>query len=65
VREGDEEPDGPRNGEEDRGQEKAVVVPELGDCAGRGEGADCSTDFVEDMLNEIRWSDGLQEAVGI
>lgn len=54
MREGDEEPDGPRNGEEDGGQEKAVVVPELGDCAGRGEGADCSTDFVEDMLNEMR-----------
>ena len=54
VWERDEEPYHPRNGEEYRGEEEAVVVSELGD-GGRGSESSSGTrDFVEDMLDEVR-----------
>jgi hypothetical protein len=61
VRQGDQEPNDSGNRKEDGGEEEAVVVPEPGNRGRGGEGADSTGDFVEDVLNEMAWSDELQE----
>jgi len=57
VWDGNEEPERSRNSEEDGGEEEAVVVSEPGDGGGGGESTDGTSDFVEDMLGGIRWSE--------
>ena len=51
---GNEKPNAPGNGEEDRGKEEGIVVTELGDGGGGGESTSSTSDFVEDMLDEVR-----------
>lgn len=60
---GDKEPDDAGDGKKYRGEEKAVVVSELGDGGRRGESGSSAGDFVEDMLDDVRRSDGPQRVV--
>jgi len=53
VGEGNEEPDGAGDAEEDGGEEKAVVVSKPGDRRRGGKSASGTSDFIEDMLVEM------------
>lgn len=62
VREGYEEPDDAGDGEEHRRQEETIVVSELGDGGGGGESTGSTSDFVENMLEEVGSSDEPQDS---
>ena len=49
-----EEPDDAGDGEEYGGEEEAVIVSEPGDGGRGGESTGGTSDFIEDMLDEVR-----------
>ena len=56
---GYEEPDEAGNGEEDGGEEEAVIISEPGDGRGGSESAGSSRNLVKNMLDGATWSNEL------
>jgi hypothetical protein len=57
LRDGNKEPDDSGDDKENRGEEEAVVVSELGDCRGGSERGAGASDFVKDVLGKVERAD--------